>query len=295
MIVLSPEVEAALAERRPVVALETSIVAQGLPRPQNLDAALGCEDAIRASGAIPATVAVVGGRVRIGLARPELEELAASTGALKVSSRDLGFALATGRVGATTVAATARVAALAGIQFFATGGIGGVHRGHPEDESADLAELARSRVAVFCAGAKTVLDIPRTLERLETLSVPVIGYRTREFPGFYLRSSGCQVSAVAGGAEETAAILEASWSTGAMGAVIGIPPPEELEGVEAMIEQALVELRGAMGPEVTPRLLARVAELSEGRSVSVNVALVINNARVAGEVAAAFARRRPQG
>ena len=291
MIDLSAEVGEALADRRPVVALETSIVAQGLPRPQNLEAALGCDAAIRAAGAVPATIAVIEGRIKVGLDRQQLEWLAAVDGSLKVSSRDLGFALATGRVGATTVAATARAASLAGIRFFATGGIGGVHRGHPEDESADLIELTRSQIAVFCAGAKTVLDIPRTLERLETLSVPVIGYGTDDFPAFYRRRSGHRCSARASGVEELAAILEASWSTGTMGAIVGVPPPQELEGVEAMIEQAVAELGGLTGPAVTPRLLARVAELSEGRSVLVNIALVINNARVAGEVAVAFAKR----
>jgi pseudouridine-5'-phosphate glycosidase len=286
LLQLSSEVAAAIAEGRPVVALETSIVGQGLPAPYNLRAARDSEAAIRDEGAVPATVAVLDGRLRVGLDDADLERIAA--GATKVSSRDLGPALARGEVGATTVAATMRAAAMAGIRFFATGGIGGVHRGHPEDQSADLAELGRTPVAVFCAGAKIILDLRLTLERLESLSVPVLGYGCDELPAFYTRHSGCPVGTRVDGPEEAAAVLRAIWETGGRGVVVAIPPPGELEGAEDVVERAVRELAGVSGPELTPRLLARVAELSGGRSSELNVDLVVNNARVAAQVAAGY-------
>ena len=273
-----------------MVALETSIVGQGLPAPHNLRAALDCEAAIRDEGGVPATVAVLDGRLRVGLDAAAIERIAASS--QKVSSRDLGPAVARGGAGATTVAATMRAAGMAGIRFFATGGIGGVHRGHPEDQSADLEELARTAVAVFSAGPKIILDIRLTLERLESLSVPVLGYGTDEMPAFYVRSSGCPVSARVDGAEETARTLAAAWRTGAAGVLIAIPPPAEVEGAQGLVEQAVRELEGVAGAEVTPRLLARVAELSGGRSLEVNVQLVVNNARVAAQVARAYSELR---
>ena len=285
---VSLEVAQALAAGRPVVALETSIVGQGLPSPHNLRAARECEAVIRGEGAVPATVAVLDGMVRVGLTDAELERIAA--GAIKVSSRDLGPALARRAVGATTVAATMRASAMAGIRFFATGGIGGVHRGHPEDQSADLLELALSPVAVFCAGAKIILDLALTLERLESLSVPVLGYGCDELPAFYTSRSGCLVGARVDGPEETAAVLRAAWATGSQGVVIAIPPPRELEGAEEIVLRAVNELSGVAGPDVTPRLLARVAELSGGHSLDLNVELVVNNARVAAQVASAFVR-----
>jgi pseudouridine-5'-phosphate glycosidase len=268
-----------------VVALETSIVGQGLPAPHNLRAAFECEAAIRAEGGVPASVAVLDGKLRIGLSAGDLERVAA--GAVKVSSRDLGPAIARGEIGATTVAATMRAAAMAGIRFFATGGIGGVHRGHPEDQSADLLELGRTPVAVFCAGAKIVLDLPLTLERLESLSVPVVGYGCDEFPAFYTRHSGCPVSARVDGPQEAARVLRAAWDTGTRGIVVAVPPPGELDGAEELAQRAVQELAGFAGSELTPRLLARMAELSGGRSVDLNVELVVNNARVAAQVAAA--------
>jgi pseudouridine-5'-phosphate glycosidase len=269
-----------------VVALETSIVGQGLPAPHNLRAALGCEAAIREEGAVPATVAVLDGRLRVGLRDRDLERIA--SGAVKVSARDIGPAVAHREVGATTVAATVRAASLAGIRFFATGGIGGVHRGHPEDESADLEEIARSPVAVFCAGAKIILDLRLTIERLETLAVPVIGFGTDEFPAFYTRRSGCPVSVRVEDARDAAGVLRAMWDVGGKGAVVAVPPPTELEGAEEMAARAAAELRESSGAGVTPRLLARMAELSGGRSLDVNVDLVINNARVAARVARAY-------
>jgi pseudouridine-5'-phosphate glycosidase len=280
------EVADAVAAGRPVVALETSIVGQGLPAPYNLRAARQCEAAIREEGGVPATVAVLNGRLRVGIDDSELERIAA--GSAKVSSRDLGPTLARGSAGATTVAATMRAASMAGIRFFATGGIGGVHRGHPEDQSADLEELGRTPVAVFCAGAKIILDISATLERLDSLAVPVLGYGCDEFPVFYTRHSDGRVARVDGPAE-TARVIHASWAIGARGIVVAIPPPAELEGAEEMARRAVRELGAVAGPEATPRLLARMAELSGGRSLDLNVDLVVNNARIAAQVAAAYA------
>ena len=285
---MAPEVADAVAAGRPVVALETSIVGQGLPSPHNLQAAFGCEAAIREEGAVPASVAVLDGKLRVGLSAEDLERVAA--GAVKVSSRDLGRAIVKGEVGATTVAATMRAAAMAGVRFFATGGIGGVHRGHPEDESADLVELSRTSVAVFCAGAKIILDLRLTLERLESLSIPVLGYGCDEFPAFYTKHSGCAVSARVDGPRETAHVLRAAWDTGTRGIVVAVPPPSELDGAEELAEKAVRELSGVAGSEVTPRLLARMAELSGGRSLDLNVELVVNNARVAAQVAVAAVR-----
>lgn len=287
---VSNEVADALAHSRPVVALETSIVGQGLPHPHNLRAARESEAAIREEGAVPATVAVLGGVLRVGLTDAELERI--SAGARKVSSRDLGWAIALRQVGATTVAATMRAATMAGVRFFATGGIGGVHRGHPEDESADLMELSRTPTAVFCAGAKIILDLPVTLERLESFGVPVIGYGTDEFPAFYSAHSGCAVSTRVDKPVDVARVLRASWATGTRGVVIAIPPPAELAGAEELVQRAVRELADVSGPDLTPRLLARVAELSNGRSLDLNVDLVVNNARVAARVASAFSGLR---
>lgn len=291
LLQVSPEVADAVASGRPVVALETSIVGQGLPAPHNLRAAHESEAAIRKEGAVPASVAVLDGKVRVGLSADDLERVAA--GATKVSSRDLGPAIARGEVGATTVAATMRVAAMAGIRFFATGGIGGVHRAHPEDQSADLVELGRTSVAVFCAGAKIILDLRLTLERLESLSVPVLGYGCDEFPAFYTRHSDCRVSARVDGPQEAARVLHAAWDTGARGIVVAVPPPAELDGAEEIAQRAVRELADAAGSELTPRLLARMAELSGGRSLDLNVDLVVNNSRVAAQVAVAWSRTPP--
>jgi len=287
---VSNEVADALAHGHPVVALETSIVGQGLPHPHNLRAARESEAAIRQEGAVPASVAVLGGRLHVGLTDAELERIAA--GAVKVSSRDLGWAIALRQVGATTVAATMRAATMAGVRFFATGGIGGVHRGHPEDVSADLMELSRTPTAVFCAGAKIILDLPLTLERLESFGVPVLGYGTDEFPAFYSKHSGCPVSARVDKPVDVARVLQASWATGTRGVVIAVPPPAELEGAEELVQRAVRELADVSGPDLTPRLLARVAELSNGKSLDLNVDLVVNNARVAARVASAFSGLR---
>ena len=284
---MSAEVADALARGRPVVALETSIVGQGLPAPHNLRAARDCESAIREEGAVPATIGVLDGQIVVGLTDAEVERIAG--GAIKVSSRDLGPALVRYVVGATTVAATMRAAEMAGIRCFATGGIGGVHRGHSEDQSADLVELGLTSVAVFCAGAKIILDLAYTLERLESLSVPVLGYGCDELPAFYTRHSGCPVQTRVDGPEETAAVLSAAWATGSRGVVVAIPPPGELEDAEEIVLRATRELSDVSGPQATPRLLARMAELSGGRSLDLNVDLVVNNATVAARVARVLA------
>jgi pseudouridine-5'-phosphate glycosidase len=289
-LILAPEVADALAAGAPVVALETSIVAQGLPAPHNLEAALACEAAIREAGAVPATVAVLDGELRLGLRRVDLERLALPGPEVrKLSSRDLGPAIAARATGATTVAGTVRAAALAGVRFIATGGIGGVHRGRPEDESADLFELARSPVAVVCSGPKAILDVPATLERLESLCVPLLGYGCDECPAFYTARSGRAVSARVDGPREAAGACAASWSTGTAGLVLAVPPPEELLGASGLIEQALAEVGDAIGQSATPALLSRIRDLSGGRSVRVNVRLVVENAAVAAAVAAAWA------
>jgi len=289
---LSPEVASAIGQGSPVVALETSVVAQGLPFPRNLEAALASEEAVRARGGTPATTAVIGGELRAGLQARELEQLADPAARVqKLSSRDLGWALATRLLGATTVAGAIRIAALAGIRFMATGGIGGVHRsraGRPQDQSGDLFELSRSPVAVFCAGAKMILDIPATLERLESLEVPVLGYGCDEFPAFYSAASGRPVPVRVDGPEATARLLAATWTTGGAGAVVAVPPPEELLGAAGVVEQALAESADVEGPAATPATLARIAELTGGRSVEVNVKVVVNNAAVAADCAKAW-------
>jgi pseudouridine-5'-phosphate glycosidase len=287
---VAAEVAAAIRDGGPVVVLETSIVAQGLPAPYNLEAAFGCEAAIRAEGAIPATVAVRQGALQVGLGEAELRSLAEDPAVVKVSTRDLGAAIALERTGATTVAATVRAAGLTGIRFMATGGIGGVHLGHPEDVSADLYELAQSPVAVFCAGAKTVLDLALTLERLESYEVPVLGWQTDDLPGFYRRRTGHPVSATVSGPQEAAVVLRDGWAVGLHGVVVGVPPPGELPDAAELVARAIAAVGEVSGPEVTPRLLAKIAELSGGRSVTLNVELVINNARAAAQTAVAFSR-----
>jgi pseudouridine-5'-phosphate glycosidase len=296
---LAPEVTAALAAGRAVVALESTIVSHGMPWPQNLATAQQLEAAVREHGAVPATVAVIGGRMKAGLTTAELQTLARGGPAVaKASRRDLPLLLARGATGATTVAATMIVAAQAGIRVFATGGIGGVHRGweHTLDVSADLHELARSPVAVVCAGAKAILDLPATLEVLETLGVPVIGYGTDELPAFYSRGSGLRLAARADTPEQVAQVLNAQWAAGlGGGAVVAQPiaPEHEIprEEIDGFIAQALAEAsaQGIGGAASTPFLLARVAELTGGRSLAANIALVLANARLAALVAVALA------
>lgn len=295
-----PEVAAALAENRPVVALESTLIAHGLPWPLNLETARAAEAAVHAEGAVPATIAVWHGRPTIGLGSAELEELARSVGVLKASRRDLALAVAQGRSAATTVAATMFLAQRAGIRLFATGGIGGAHRGEAFawDISADLLELARTPVAVVCAGAKSILDLPRTLEILETYGVPVLGYGTDEFPAFYLRSSGEPVPARVDTPEQAAALVEAHWSLGGGGVVLAQPVAAELALEPAELEDALQQAErqaadaGVRGKDLTPFLLARLAEVTRGKTLRANQALVIANARLAALVAGVWARKQ---
>jgi pseudouridine-5'-phosphate glycosidase len=292
-------VAAALRARQPVVALESTIISHGMPWPHNLETALALEADVRAEGAVPATVAIIGGRLKAGLARHEIERLAHDGAAVaKVSRRDLPIAVARGSNGATTVAATMIVAALAGIPVFATGGIGGVHRGAEAsfDISADLAELARTSVAVVCAGAKAVLDLRLTLEYLETHGVPVIGYGTDRLPAFWSRDSGLGVDVRADWPEDVARLMHAKWSLGlAGGIVVANPIPERFElpreRVEDAIDGALADARaqGVTGKDVTPFLLARVNASTGGDSLEANVALVRNNASVAAKISRAYA------
>ncbi len=290
-----PEVAAALRAGRPVVALESTLIAHGLPRPLNLETARRAEAAVRQEGAVPATIAVLRGVPTVGLTDAELQELAGAEGVLKASSRDLAAAVAQKRTAATTVAATMRLADRAGIRVFATGGIGGVHRGAAEtwDVSADLGELARTPVAVVCAGAKSILDLPRTLEVLETLSVPVVGYGTDEFPAFYVRSSGLPVAARVDSPAAAADLLAARWALGGAGVVLARPleaeaalAPEEFEIALAVAERQAVAA-GVRGPALTPFLLARLAEISAGRTLRANQALIVANAALAAQVAIA--------
>lgn len=294
---IAPEIADALAQAGAVVALESTIIAHGMPYPGNLETARALERIIRSEGALPATIAVLDGRLRVGLDDAALQRLAQSPDMAKASVRDLPVLMATRRDGATTVASTMRVAAMAGIRVFATGGIGGVHRGveATADVSADLTELAESPVAVVSAGAKAILDLPRTLEMLETLSVPVIGYQCDEFPAFYSRTSGLRAPARAETPDEVAAILAARWRLSDKGGVLianPIPAADEIPAarIEGQIAAALREAsaQGIVGKEVTPFLLARIRDLTAGESQRANVALALNNARLAAEIAGAY-------
>ncbi len=294
-VLVSDEVRAALDEGRAVVALESSLIAQGLPVPHNLETALAAEAAVRAAGATPATTAVEDGRLIVGADRGLLERLAdPDRDIAKAASRDLGPLLASGALASTTVSASARIAHLAGIGIFATGGIGGVHRGaaHSFDVSSDIDELAMTPVAVVSSGAKSILDLPATLELLETRRVPVIGYGTDELPGFYSVDSGLRVPHQVDGPAAAAAAIAAHRSIpGAGGLLLVQPPPAELAidraEVEAWVAEALADAdaRGIRGGAVTPHLLGYVSRLSGGRSLRVNVGLIVNNARTAAEVA----------
>ena len=297
-MLIHPEVADALAARRPVVALESTIISHGLPHPDNLRIAREIEAAVREGGAVPATIAVVDGEPRIGLDDEALRRVASDADVAKVSVRDLAVVTGLGRSGATTVAATAHLAARAGIRVFATGGLGGVHRGAREtwDESADLATIARTPVLVVCAGVKSILDVAATLERLETLSVAVAGYRTDQFPGFYLRDSGHPLYWTAPDAQHVAGVMRAQdeLGTAGYGLVLAnpIPPADELNRelhdrvLTAGLEAA--QRAGVSGKDVTPFLLEFFHRETHGESLRANVALVLNNARLAASVAAAY-------
>jgi pseudouridine-5'-phosphate glycosidase len=302
-VTLSTEVASALGEGRAVVALESTLLCHGLPFPSSLETHLAAEEAVRREGAVPALVAVVDGVPRAGFSPAEAEALArAGRGVRKATTRDLGLLAARGESGATTVAATMAIAAAAGIRVFATGGVGGVHRGAAEtfDVSADLLELSRTRVAVVAAGAKAVLDLPKTLEALETLGVPVVGFGTPELPAFWSRSSGLPLEVRCDGPADVARLLAAHWAWPSSGGVlVANPCPEEAAlpaaEVEAAIGRSLAAARaaGVAGKEVTPFLLARLAEETAGRSLASNRALVVSNAAVAARVAVALGPAPP--
>jgi len=297
---ISPEVQDALNNNKPIVALESTIISHGMPFPQNAQTALEVEDAIRQQGVIPATIAIIGGVMKVGLSKEEIELLGREGHAVtKVSRRDLPFVVAAGINGATTVASTMIIAAMAGIKIFATGGIGGVHRGaeHTFDISADLQELAKTNVAVVCAGAKSILDLGLTTEYLETNGVPLIGYQTQSLPAFFCRSSPFEVSIRLDSAEAIARAMAVKWQTGLNGGlVIANPIPEQFamaeETINAAIDQAVreAEEQGVTGKGSTPFLLARVAELTGGDSLKSNIQLVFNNARLACDIAKAYQR-----
>ncbi len=299
LLIFSPEVAAALRDGAPVVALESTIITHGMPFPQNVEAARAVEAEIRAHGAVPATIAVMGGRIHVGLTEAELDALGQAKGVAKLSRADLAACLATGGVGATTVAATMICARLAGIAVFATGGIGGVHRGAETsfDISADLPELAQTAVTVVAAGAKAILDLPKTLEYLETAGVPVIAYGQDAFPAFWSRDSGLKAPLRMDSAGEIAAAARMRAALGLPGGqLVANPIPAEAEiardVIGPVIEAALTEAQaqGIAAKAVTPFLLQRIFELTEGRSLAANIALVLNNARLGAAIAVALAR-----
>ncbi|MFL5589342.1 MAG: pseudouridine-5'-phosphate glycosidase [Ktedonobacteraceae bacterium] len=295
-IILSDEVQTALQEQRPVAALESTVIAHGLPYPANIEVALAMEAMIRSEGAIPATIGIRDGKIKIGLTLDEITRLGTAQHVQKVSRRDLAFTLATGQLGATTVAGTMLCAHMAGIHFFATGGIGGVHRGAESsmDISADLTELSRTPVLVVCAGAKSILDLDLTLEYLETQGVPVIGWQTDEFPAFYVRHSGRRLSHRADNVDIIAATARTQWECHLHGLVVGCPIPEQYAMNPAPLEAAtrealrLAREEGIRGAATTPFLLAHVAKVTAGESVEANKALLINNALWAARFARAY-------
>lgn len=296
MLGVKTEVADALAKGRPVVALESTLISHGLAYPTNVETARNLEETVRQEGAVPATIAIIQGQPLIGLTDAHLEHLARGENIRKVSRRDIPVVVALGQHGATTVASTMYLAHRAGIQVFATGGIGGVHRGHPFDVSADLTELARTPVIVVCAGAKSILDLPLTLEWLETQGVTILGYGTDEFPAFYSRSSGLPVDARVDAPGDAVRVWRAKRELAlAGGLVVAVPVPEEAEfaasEAEAAIQEALAaaETQGITGKAVTPFVLAEVARRTQGRSVQANLALLHENARVAARIAVSLA------
>lgn len=293
---IEPEVRIALAQRRPVVALESALITHGLPKPHNLEAARAMQDAVRRGDAVPAVVAVLRGRLCVGLPDGQLTRLA-ETASRKLSIRDLPVAVARRETGGTTVAATAWIAARAGISVFATGGIGGVHRQSAFDVSADLPTLASIRIVVVCSGAKSILDLPNTLEWLETHGVPVLGYQTDVFPAFFSRDSSLPVDARVDSPEEVATIVQARWELGCEGGVlVTVPVPAEAAVPaathQAAIDQALhlAESRQVRGKDLTPFLLERLAAITGGATLRANLALLEHNAAVAAEIARALSR-----
>jgi len=287
-----PEVEQALRDSKPVVALESTVITHGLPFPENGNLARNLEEEIREKGCIPATIAILDGVICVGLNGVQLERLTQAEDMVKISARDIAPAVTQHKSGGTTVAGTLVIAQEVGIKVFATGGIGGVHRQAPFDVSADLGELARAQMVVVCAGAKAILDIQATLEVLETYGVPVIGYQTNEFPAFYSISSGMAVSVRVNSANEVAILAQTHWDLGLSGSIlVAVPPPKDValesDFVESAIREALDEAqkKDIRGQYITPFLLRRVSELTGGSSLRANLALLRNNARVAAEIA----------
>jgi pseudouridine-5'-phosphate glycosidase len=300
---LSPAVRDALSAGRPVVALESTIISHGLPRPGNLAAARSFEELLTGAGVTPATIAVIDGVPKAGLSAADLERIALDENVVKVSSRDLPLAMAAGRTAGTTVAATSVLAARAGIRVFATGGLGGVHRGYAEslDESADLTVLSRTPVTVVSAGVKSILDIPATLERLETLGVAVVGYRTDHFPAFYLTDSGQPLDWRIDSPEQVAAVMAARDELGEVSALLvanPLPPGQQLDPAvhDRVLTGALraAEAAGVRGKAVTPYLLAHMQQATEGASVAVNLDVARGNIALAAQIAAAWAAREPR-
>lgn len=295
----SPEVAAALKEGKPVVALESTIISHGLPRPSNLDVAREVEEIVRSKGATPATIAVIDGVVRAGLTDSQLVEIANRDDISKASTRDLAIAAATGKSAATTVAATAHIAVLAGIHVFATGGLGGVHRGANEsfDESADLTALSNLDITVVCAGVKSILDVGATLERLETLAIGLVGYKTTHFPGFYLTDSGFTMEHQVNSAAEIAAIIHqrANLNTNSSALIVANPVLKEMDRVrhDAILKSGLegAAKNGITGKAVTPFLLEHFHTASEGESLKVNIEIIKSNSALAAEIAVAAAKR----
>ncbi|MFJ5517439.1 pseudouridine-5'-phosphate glycosidase [Streptomyces griseoluteus] len=301
VLVLSEEVREATGTGRPVVALESTIIAHGLPRPRNLQVALELEDVVRREGAVPATIAVLDGEPHIGLDKGQLERVANEDGIRKLGHRDLPLAMAAGASGATTVSATARLAALAGVRVFATGGLGGVHRQWTatQDESADLGLLARTRITVVCAGVKSILDVPATLQRLETLGVAVAGYRTERFPGFYLSDSGHPVDWTLRDPEQVAEVMRAQDTLGGPESALivanPVPPGQQLDPeLHARVLAGALracEEEGITGQAVTPFLLAHLVRHTDGESLRANLAAVRGNVELAARIATAWAMR----
>lgn len=296
---INDEVRQAMAEQRPIVALESTIIAHGMPYPKNIETASRVEEIIRNEGAIPATIAILDGKIKIGLTEKELDEIGSRKNVEKVSRRDLASVVANKQNGATTVAATMICAAASGIKFFVTGGLGGVHRGYMDtmDVSADLDELAKTDVVVVCAGVKAILDLPRTMEYLETKGVPVIGYRTDELPGFYTRSTQIKLRLRTDSPEEIASIIRVKEDLGLDGGVLVVNPiPHEYEMQKGYIDQIITRSieeankLNVTGKDITPFLLQRIADETKGESLESNIQLVYKNAEVGSQIACAYAK-----
>ncbi|MGL4731843.1 MAG: pseudouridine-5'-phosphate glycosidase [Clostridium sp.] len=296
---INEDVKKALEEGKPVVALESTIISHGMPYPKNVEMALKVEDIIRENGAVPATIAILGGKLKVGLTKEEVEYLGKASNVIKTSRRDIPFVVGGKLDGATTVASTMIIANLAGVKVFATGGIGGVHRGAQEtfDISADLEELGNTDVAVVCAGAKSILDIGLTLEYLETKGVPVVGYKTEELPAFYTIKSGYKVDYKVESPKEIATALKAKWDLNLNGGVVVANPiPEQYAMDYDLITNAIndavkeAEEKGIKGKESTPFLLSKVKEITKGQSLEANIELVYNNAKLGAEVAVEFSK-----